>query len=106
MGKQIIAKNPNATAIYRFTGKDIFLKCNNKQYVAQLVEQIKKKGGSVEIGRTWLKADIFGEANNIILSGKELVLDKSTDTEIEEYLYDFFFTTLEKAQFKCEGKSI
>ena len=106
MSKEIIAKNPKNTVVYRFVGKDVFLKCNNMQYAAQLIQQIKQKGGHVKEGRGWLKCDLFGEHAYANLGPVQIDLSKELDTEIEQKLCDFFSITLEKAKFKVEVKDI
>jgi len=106
MPKEIIAKNPRTTVIYRFVGKEVFLKCSNMQYASQLINQIKQKGGHVKEGRGWLKCDLFGDHSFANLGPVQIDLSKEVDLEIEKKLCDFFSITLEKAKFKVEVKEI
>ena len=57
MPKELKAKNAKTKVeiIYRFTGKDIFIKTASLQYAAQIIAQIQQKGGSVITRRGWTK---------------------------------------------------
>ena len=106
MAIEIRAKNPKTTAIYRFVGRDIFLKCNNMQYAAQLIAQIQSKGGKVKQGRGWMQCDIYGDNQTAKLGEWNVDLEEDSPDEIEKKASSFFKFSLEKANFKVEVKEI
>jgi len=106
MPKEIKAVNDKTTAVYRFIGKNVFLKCNNMQYAAQLIAQIQSKGGSVKQGRNWLQCDLIGEHSVANLGTSIIDVDQDSDDTIENKFCEFFKATLEKAQFKVEVNEI
>lgn len=104
--KQIIARNPKTTAIYRFVGRRIYLKCNNMQYASQIMAQIRARGGIIRQGRNWLEADIFGENKIARIGENEIDLEKASDNEIEAILVNFFLKILEKAKFETKLEEV
>lgn len=108
MGKEIQAIEPKTQhkIIYRFIEKDIFIKANNLQYVAQLIQQIQSKGGSVEQGRNWIKCNIYGKNTLVKLGEYEIDLDKDSISKIEDKCCNFFLSYLKKGGFKCKVKDL
>lgn len=104
--KQITAKNPKTTAVYRFVGRKIYLKCNNIQYATQLMAQIKARGGFVKQGRNWIEADIFGDNTIAKIEGNEIDLEKTSEDEIQTMLVNFFLKMLEKAKFETKLEEV
>jgi hypothetical protein len=105
-GTEITATNPKTTAIYRIFGKNIFIKFHDLKQAAPLLSRIKAMGGSYEIGKNWIKADLFGQHKTAKIGGVTLDLEKATDDAVEEALVSFWLDMLEKAKFKCEVKKI
>lgn len=103
--KQITAKNKEVTAIYRFVGSTIYLKCNSMQYAAQIINQLEQKGMKITRGRNWIKCE-FPKDKGIILQGKEIDLDTTPQEEIETILINFFLMTLNKAGFQTKLEDI
>lgn len=104
--KQITAINAQTTAVYRFDGKDIYIKVNNLATAQTLIKQIIEKGGRIQQGRKWIRANIFGDNTYIKMGGLIMDLTILTHKEIEEKLFDFFKTFLESSGFKCEVSDI
>jgi len=106
MGKEIIGKRHPVTAIYRFYGREIFLKSNNNEYPEQLINQVKARGGTVEQAGGWYKLDIMGSHELVKLGDKEINSKETPMEEIEDILSNFFNNTLKAQGFKTEVKNI
>lgn len=101
-GKQIKAVNSRTTAIYRFIGRDIYIKSNDPTYSSNLIAQVESKGGKVVAAGDWWKCDIFGDNVDIKLGRHHLNLKEDSDDEVQEALVDLFSDTLKKSGFMVE----
>lgn len=105
-GKQIVAERMPVKAVYRFFGREIYLKSNTAAYDQQLFDQIKAKGGKVDIGAGWIRADIFGDNEEVKLGGITFNPKTLPTDEITMILFNFFKMTLENQGFKLEVSDI
>lgn len=106
MPKEIIAKKKPVTAVYRFYGRDIYLKSSNVRYGDQLIAQIIAKGGTIVKSGGWIKADLITDKEVIRIAGKEFFMDSTPDSEIEMTFYDLFYNTLLSQGFTVDGRDI
>ena len=84
----------------RIVGKLLFFKFNNTQYSQQIVQQLQSRGASIEIGKGWIKVDMFGDNEFIKLDGKEIDFKENSSGEIEVILCDFYKKQYANAGFK------
>ena len=104
--KEIIARNPQTTAVYRFIGRIVYMKMNNLEYAQPLIDKIVQKGGKVETNKGWIRADIIGD-NKIVRFGQyEINVDTQSETEIQNMFVEFFTAILKQSGFICEIKDI
>ncbi len=100
MAIELTVSNDKVLAVYRFIGKEIYVKSNNPAYANSLIEQIRKKGGKIVIGMSWIKCDLIGDNQIAKLGNTEIDITIDNNDTIEQKFFDFFKMTLEKAGFK------
>lgn len=88
--------------IMRIMGKDIFLKINNPQNLAQVISQYEAKGAKITHGLGWIKVDIFNQDKDVTIGNNTFNVNEKTPEEIEKILADFFLIQYAKANFKVK----
>lgn len=89
----------------RFIGKYIFMKGvqNSTEYVNRLIDDFEKKGAKILRGKGgWLRIDIIRNNDFIKLGDIEFDPTESTNEEIEQHLFDFFFKKYKEAKFMVQ----
>lgn len=82
----------------RILDKLLFFKWNDTTHAKQAIEYFRNKGVSIEEGKGWIKVDLFGNNENVILGDKEIDLMKTSQQELEQILCEFY-----KQQYKKSG---
>lgn len=87
--------------VLRLIGKIMYFKFNQNQYSEQIINQLKQKGALIEYSKdkSWIRVDIFKDAELIKLGDNNLDLKESTEEQIEEFIYNFYFNEYKKAGF-------
>ena len=88
----------------RIDGKFIYFKFNSSQYANQMVAQMKMKGADIEFGKhnNWIKVDIIKDNELVKFGNMELDIKEMTNSEIEDFLLNFYKQKYEEAKFKVE----
>ena len=88
--------------VLRIIGKLLYFKFNNNQYAQQVVAQLQAKGAIINLGKGWIRVDMFRDLEEVRLGEKEFNTKKTSDEEIEELLHDFYINHFKKSGFKIE----
>ena len=93
----------NIKAVYRFIGKEIYIKVNSTQYAAQILDRYKKAGVPIVEKGGWMKIDLFYKGDmDYRMGGFSFDISKETPEEIESKMCSFFKGQLEMAMFEVE----
>jgi len=93
--------------ILRIHGKILYLKCNNNQYSAQMINQMKSMGADIQNGLGWIRIDIFKDREGAIKLGEfEFDLNINSYEEIENILTKFYVLQYTKAKFEVIWKEV
>lgn len=106
MAVELKAVQSNIVLLYRFIDKDIFIKANNPTAAAQVVANLKAKGAEIEMGKGWMRCNLFGKATYFKLGEEYIDLSIDRDSEIEAKLVNFFEEKLKQAKFSVERKEL
>ena len=100
--KQINFKQNQVKGILRIIGKDLFFKFNDSQYAQNMIFQMQQNGAIINISRTWVRVNIFGDNEYIKLGENEFNVKETSIEEIEQILCDFYAQKYKEAKFEVE----
>ena len=104
--KQLIATKQTPQylkAVYRFIGKDIYIKVNSMQYAAQVLDKYKQAGVPITEKGGWMKIDLFYKGDmDYKMGGFSFDIAKETPEELENKMCLFFKGQLEMAMFEVK----
>lgn len=105
-GLQLKTVHSNPPITYRFIGKDVFIKANNADNAMKLVGALEEKGATIEMGKGWIKCNVFGEKSCVNLGTEVIDLTVNTEGEIQEKLCNFFQLILKRGGYKYKVTNI
>ena len=97
---EIIASNPKTTAIYRFRGKQIFIKkTSDSAEAAQMVSKLESMGAIITFSSTgWIRVDL----TDTEIKG----LEDAPPSAIEKHMVSFFQNFLKSGGFSVTTSEI
>ena len=97
--KQNSAQLGEVKIIMRIIGQMIYFKFNNNQYSESVIQQMQQKGAKIIKAKDWIRADIFGDNEDVKIGGVEFNVKETKEEEKERILSEFFITQYLKAGF-------
>lgn len=85
--------------VVRFHGHLIFMKFNNNPQKNQMIANLRNKGAIITEGNGWLRINIFGDHEEVRLNGLVFNPKEKTEEELEQILFDFYYTKYLDAKF-------
>ena len=93
--------------ILRIHEKILYLKCNNNQYSAQMISQMKSKGADIIERSGWIRIDLFKDREGAVKLGEfEFDLNNNSYEEIENILTKFYVLQYTKAKFQVTWREV
>ena len=91
--------------VYRFMGKEIFIKKQgNNPNIQKVKEQMIQKGADVQEAKNWIKINFIKDQKMIVMAGQEFDIEDKTDQDIENFLADFYEKEFKKGGYQVERK--
>lgn len=88
----------------RVIGKYIFFKYNDTKQSKAVLEDFRKKGLDVELGKGWVKVNLFKNNDVVKLGTYEIDLEEDKKEEVENKLFNFYKQEYTKLGFYLEEK--
>ena len=90
--------------VLRIIREILYYKYNDSTYAQQALKEYEKKGVKVTFSarKDWIKVDLFSGHEIIKLRDKELVIEESTNEQIEEFLCNFYASEYKKLGYHVE----
>lgn len=94
--------------LLRIQGKILYFKCNNNNYSAQMLNQMRARKAEIVEGDGWIRIDLFKnqESPEIILGDYKFNIEETPEEEIENILTKFYVTQYTKAKFQVNWREI
>lgn len=90
--------------VLRIIREILYYKYQDSEYAQKILKEYEKKGVKVTFSKNkdWIKVNLFSGHEIIKLRNKELIVEESTDEQIEDFLCNFYVTEYKKLGYHVE----